>query len=384
MLARSRVIALSFFTLSLFTFSLGGCAKRHVETSAETSAAEAASAPPAAEPAPGSPSSTIVEESDLGTITWRITQEGHVEAVVKRPDGAAVTKEMTGALTWPSDAADDEREMTLDAEGRLVADGPPLAADLVEIDYALVIEGKPWNGVLHVPRGGTQAIDADARADAAANIDPGKKGPNGGVIQRIGGDLVEVVADSTTGEMRVYLLGPSYEVIDPGERRIRLGYVADYAETLEMEREPGGLFFVTRVRTRLDPLRVTLAVGLGAAVHVGIVGFHAGARLGCGGRARAIPLMVERRWTPSVAVRVGVGARADGRVRVDERVRVRVNERVDVKVHGHGRDDDHHAGHGDRGHHGGGQVKVHVKDHGGHDHGGRGGPSHGGGRGKKR
>jgi hypothetical protein len=356
--------------LALSIGALPACKKRSTETGEEAAASAEPSTDPSAAPAAAeSGDGTIVEEGDLGTITWRVTDDGRVEAVVKRPDGTQVTKEVSGDVTWPGEGDDGKGSkiaLTLEEDGRLVAKGPALESDLTQIDYALVIEGKPWNGVLHVPKGGTRVVDEDARASAAVEVPEGKRGPNGGVIQIIGGEPVEVVADSTTGEMRVYVLGPDFRVIDPGERHIRLGYMADTSETVEMVREPGGMYFVAGVRTRVNPVRVTLAVGFRSQVHVGIVGFRAGMRLGVGVRARAVPIMVERRWAPSVAVRGGVG------VRVGERVRVR--ERVEVRHHDRGlhRGWDHDRGHAY------GHGKVHVKEH---HHGGFGGPSHHGGHG---
>lgn len=392
----------SFGVVLALILSASGCAKGEVEASAEGTAAAgetAAAAAPAQAADPLPPESTIVEEGELGTITWSVTGDGHVEAAVKRPDGQAVTKDITGMVTWPGEIADDQRALELGAEGHLFASGPALEQDLTEIDYDLVIEGKPWSGVLHVPRGGTRAIAAEAQSDSAAVAVPeGKRGPNGGVIQVIGGEPVELVADSTTGEVRVYFLGPNFEVIDPGERRVRLGYVADISENVELVRDPGGPFFVTSLRTRADPVRLTLAWGVGAsaAMHVGIVGFRFGARLGVGVRAPVLPVWYERRWAPSVAVRVHhhvdvrVHRRVEvgGRVDVRDRVVFRDHDRGRGRGHDHdrgkGHDRDHGRGHDrDHGVHGGAKVKVHVNQH---DHGrGHGGPSRGGGgKGKKR
>ncbi len=181
------------------------------------------------------PESTIVEESEQGTITWSVTPDGHVEAIVKDTDGKPITKDITGVVTWPGEAADDIEYVSLTPEGHLVAAGPALEADLTEIQYDLVIGGKAWSGALHVPRGGTRAIEADATSAQAVVVPPGKKGPNGGTIQVIGGEPVELVADKTTGEVRVYVLGPDFQPIDPGERRMRLGYVAEETETLDLE-----------------------------------------------------------------------------------------------------------------------------------------------------
>ncbi|APR77897.1 Hypothetical protein A7982_03244 [Minicystis rosea] len=395
--------------------SLAGCAKKSADGGAEAVASASASAE-AAPAAAGSgaemtPESTIVEESEQGTITWSVTPDGRVEAIVKDTEGKPITKDITGVVTWPGEAADDIEYVTLTPEGHIVAAGPALEADLTEIQYDLVIAGKTWSGALHVPRGGTRAIEADATAANAVNIPAGKKGPNGGTIQVIGGEPVELVADKTTGEVRVYVLGPDLQPIDPGERRMRLGYVAEETETLDLEREPGTLYYVGRVRADVDPVRVTLAVGVGvgaaAAVHVGIVGFSFGARLGCGVRAVAMPFMVERHWTPSVRVGVhvgvgfyagvgvhaGVGVRGGGRVGVGVRERVEVRERVHVRadervnVHGHVREDRGRHDHHDNGvrDHGAGHGRDHGGGHAAPPRGGHGGPAHGGGgRGKRR
>ncbi|MFT3772011.1 MAG: hypothetical protein QM820_41925 [Minicystis sp.] len=404
--------------------ALAGCAKKPAETTAEGEAAASASAQAAPAAAGGgemTPESTIVEESDQGTITWSITTDGRFEAVVKDPQGKVVDKDVTGVVVWPGEAADYIEYVTQTPEGHLVGQGLALDADLTEIDYDLVIGGKAWSGVLHVPRGGTRAIAEDApKAEADDNAPggpgaagkpgagpapAGRKGPNGGVIQVIGGETVELVADKDTGEVRVFVLGPDYKPIEPGERRMRLGYVADDVEMLDLEREPGTLYYVGRVRTRVDPVRVTLAVGVGASVHVGIIGFHAGMHLGVGVGAPVIPIMVARAWTPSVhvGIHVGVGCYAGvyggygyGGFGVRERVavgtRVNVRERVDVNVHGHVKVDERvrvHE-HGDRGEHRGHGEREHDRgDRGHHDNGvrdhgrgeGRGGPAHGGGRG---
>jgi hypothetical protein len=394
MFERSRFVLACSLLSAASALLAAGCASRHADPAGQD--------PPAVAEAPAdmTPESTIVEESDQGTITWSVTTDGHVEAVVKAADGRVITRDIEGFVTWPHDAGDDFAYVKLSPEGHLLASGPALEADLTEIDYDLVVEGKPWAGVLHVPRGGTHAIEADARVEASAAapaVPAGKKGPNGGVIQRIGGELVEMVADKTTGEVRVYVLGPDLEPIEPGERRIRLGYVADDVETIDLVREPGFPYFVGRVRTRIDPVRVTLAVGVGVSVHVGIVGFQFGGHLGCGVRAAAIPLMVERRWTPSVVLgvdvrvreRVDVRERVEVRERVGGRERVEVRGRVEERGRGHERGEgrEHERGEGhDHGvrDHGRGEGREHAEGRGReHEH-GRPAPARGGGgRGKK-
>jgi len=331
--------------------------------------------PPAAETEAEAPAAPLTEEGDNGTIAWDVTTQGQVRAVVKATDGRQITRDVTGTITWPGDAADQVRDVSLDASGAVVASGPPLEDELTEIDYALVVEGKVWTGVLHVPRGGTRAIDDDARASLAAPVPAGKMGPNGGVIQMINGEPVEVVADRTTEEVRVYMLGPDFTVIDPGERSIRLGYAAERPDMEVLVREPGATYFVGRWNAGFEPGRLTLAVTFHAETHVGIVGWRFGEHLGCGARAPVVRIAAERSWAPSVSVRAGIGFQMRDRVSVNvhERVNVNVHERVNVNVHervnvhGHVNVNEHEHEHEHE------HVNVNVHEH---EHGGRHGNEH--------
>ena len=297
------------------------------------------------------PEAAIVEEGDHGTIAWDVDADGHVKAVIKATDGRQITKDVTGEITFPGPAQDVYAVPEMSPDGYLVATGPALEDDLTEMDYDLVVEGAPWTGVLYVPRGGTQAIEADAKADASAVAGlENKTGPNGGVIQVIGGQRYEVVADRDTQEVRMYLLGPSFEVVDPGERVIRLGYVTAWPETVVLVREPGALYYVGRVRSGWDPVQVTIGVGFGGVFHYGILGFHFGERVYFGARAPVLHVMAARAWAPSVAVRVGVDVHVSERVDVGVRahmgVDARAGGRMDVDGRGHGDWDG--RGHGDR------------------------------------
>src|SRR4051794_9113126 len=78
MFERARfVLACSLFSAASAALP-AGCASRHTESVAQDPRA----AEPAA-PADMTPESTIVEESDRGTITWSVTTEGRVEAIIK-------------------------------------------------------------------------------------------------------------------------------------------------------------------------------------------------------------------------------------------------------------------------------------------------------------
>ncbi len=216
--------------------TLGGCRKPAGDT------AEAATADTA-----------ITDETENGTIAWTVTPEGQITASVKATDGRAITKDINGTLTWPGDLSDQQRDVGLDTRGSLVAAGPKLEDELTEIDYSLMIEGKPWNGVLHVPAGGTRAIEEDAKVAVA--VPAGKFGPNGGTIQYIGGSPYELVADRDTQEVRVYMLDSDYGAIDPGERTFRLGWASASPGMEVLLREPGQDYYVGRWYSGFDPFR---------------------------------------------------------------------------------------------------------------------------------
>jgi hypothetical protein len=338
------------------------------------------------------PEETVVEESDRGTIAWDVDADGHVKAAIKATDGHAITKDVTGQISFPDAMQEPFVDAEMSPEGFLVADGPALQDDLTEMDYDLVVEGAPWTGVMYLPRGGTQAIERDAKADAAAIAGlENTAGPNGGVVQVIGGERYEVVADRDTQEMRMYLLGPSLEVVDPGERVMRVGYVTTYPESLLLVREPGAFYYVGRVQSGWDPVQITIGVGFGGSFHYGIVGFHFGERVYFGARAPALRVMAVRAWAPSVSVRVGVNVNVGERVDVGGRVGghmdvgARVGGHMDVDARAGGHMDGDARGHMDadaRGHAAGHvDPRGHESSHGGGHSSGR--PSSGGGRGKR-
>ncbi len=113
---------------------------------------------------------------------------------------------MSGTLTWKGPNGDAQARSRSTRRLLLVATGPKLEADLTEVKYNIVVAGKPWNGTLHLPSGGTKVIVEGARKAEKRPIPPGKTGPNGGVIQVVGDDTIEVVADKASGQVRVYVL----------------------------------------------------------------------------------------------------------------------------------------------------------------------------------
>jgi hypothetical protein len=361
--------------------------------------------PPSETGAGATQESTITETSDNGSISWDVGTDGQVRAAIKGPDGKPITKGVKGSIVWPGDIADTEAELAPDEKGVLTAAGPPLQEDLTELDYRIDVDGKPWSGALHVPRGGTQAIGEDARVAANTPVPDGKRGPNGGVIQYIGHEPVEVVADKSSQEVRLYVLGPDYKVIDPGERTVRLGYGAETPGMTVLVREPGANFYVGPWYAGFSPYRVTVAMTVGVETHVGIVGWSYGVpfRVGWGvGFVAPVAFVGVYGWAPSLSVRMGIGIgfgwgfgfgvyggyRVAGGYRFVDRVGVGVRgwEHGDHGRHeGWGRGGEHgfHGGH-EGGMHGGHEGGGHMAGHEGGGHGmthgggGRGGPGGGG------
>ena len=224
-------------------------------------------------------------------MSWVVDSDGKIRGALKAKDGHAITKDIVGTMVWPGEVADEERDVALDENGNLVASGPPLQDDLTEIDYSLTVEGSPWTGTLHVPRGGTKAIDDDAKVAANLTVPQGKLGPNGGTIQYIGNTPVEMVADSTTHEMRLYVLDSNYNVVDPGERTFRVGYAANYSGMQVLVREPDANYYVWPLVRRLRPLPRDRGddVRRRGPHHACIIGWSQGAPLAWGG-LRPVPL----------------------------------------------------------------------------------------------
>jgi hypothetical protein len=342
-------------------------------------------APPPEPAAETAETTTVTEQNDNGTVSWDVEPDGQVRASVKATDGRAIVKDLSGTVTWPGELADQQRALTLDDKGTLVATGPALEQDLTEIDYSLMVEGKPWTGVLHVPRGGTQAIQEDARADAAVVVPPNQLGPHGGTVQVIGGQRVEMVADRDTQEVRVYTLGPDYRVIDPGDRTFEMGYEAQYPGMQVLVREPGADYYVGAWAVGFDPFRVTLGWSLGGVSHFGIIGWHYGETLRFGvGAPRFAFAVASRGWAPSVGFHAGVGmyAHASFGVSVGVGIGGSVAARGGVGVRGGGEGHVAAEGHGEvHGGEGHGHGEAHGAEGHGEAHGGEGhghGEAHGG------
>lgn len=333
------------FALMLAIAALPGC-----KGEAKTEAVVGAEAEVGSEAALGA--DAFVEEHEGGTVAWKVDTDGNVKALVAGSDGKPIRENVNGTLVYKVEEETKTVPMVLDAKTNLfVAAGPKLEADLTEINYTFSVNSKPWTGALHVPVGGTAALVAGAKASAEINIPEGKVGPNGGVIQVVGKDRVELVADAESDEVRVYLLDADFNVVPVGERTITLGFVADAPRVVALASAEGGAYFTARWGLSIDPLKVTIAVKNAGVTSVALVGYRPGVRVLVGAKAPRVKVRVKTKWAAHADV--------DG-----PDVDVNAKFKGDAKAKGHGKIDvdvpDVHAKAG-AGAGAGAKVKVDVK-----------------------
>jgi hypothetical protein len=160
---------------------------------------------PSAEPQAAAAEDTgaaLVEERDEGKLEWIVQPDGHVRVKVTPNEGGSPT--VKGALLVSGES------YNLKADGTtLSGEGPKLTAELTTIEYSLKVGDAEWKGTLNVPPGGTK----DLVAAPTVSVPEGTKGPNGGVVDVIGEQRVEIVTDEKTGEVRVYFLDENLKVI---------------------------------------------------------------------------------------------------------------------------------------------------------------------------
>lgn len=316
----------NLLSAALFAILIGGGGALGCGKSAETGAEVTAENIEASE-------DVLPEGHDEGTVVWRIAPDGQVRALVKAPDGKPIEKDVSGTLIVPGASGEQRVALNYDTDQKLlVGAAPKLEADLTELRYEIKVSDKTWTGALHVPAGGTKAL-AEGSKKATAKVEvKGKTGPNGGVIQVVGDDTLEIIADKESGEVRVYVLGPDLKPIAIGERKVKLGLVGATAETVVLAPGPGSLYFVGKVNAKVDPVKVTVFVTHPDHVDVAVVGWAPGTVLVVGARAPTVKVLVAPAWRVDVKVRTpGVVVVGDDDDDDDDGIRVK------FKGHGHGR-----------------------------------------------
>lgn len=340
-LLRSSALALSLAALA----ATPACSKKGADTTTVVEGTDAVA-------------DAVTEDNDAGSVTWSVTPEGKVVAALKSPDGTPITKDVTGQLTFREPAGDAKVPATFDEKtGLVTASGPKLDDDLTQIDYALTVAGKPWTGTMQVPRGGTKSLADDAKVAVTIAPPADKLGPNGGVIQVVGKDRLEIVADKASGQVRVYVLDEGLHPVAVGDRKIKLALAGEAPEIVVLTPDAKGVYCTGRLAGRGDPTRITVSVTVKEETHAAIVGWSPGVHLVVGARAPRVHILVASWGPPEVDAQVRVVDTRAPIVVVDTRGPV-------VVVHDH--DDEGHGKveikiKGDHGHkgHGGVSVKVH-------------------------
>ncbi|WP_437317833.1 hypothetical protein [Sorangium sp. So ce385] len=322
------------FALLLVALAAPGCGKE--EQPAEANATVEVTA--TAESAIGE--GAYVEEHESGKAAFNVAADGNVKAAVSGPDGKPIREDVSGTLLWKDASGEKTLPLTLDAKtGLLVAAGPKLEADLTEIGYTLSVAGKPWNGTLHVPAGGTAELYANAKGSADLGLPEGKLGPHGGRIEIVGDDRLELLVDEATGDVRVYVLDADLKPIDIGERKVTLGVVAEAPQVVVLAPVAAtagvaaGAYLTGKLALAADPLKVTVAVRNAGRSAVALCGYRAGAAFAVHARAPRVNVRVKTDWhahahahadlkakadlDPKVHVHTGAGAKAHAKANVN-------------------------------------------------------------------
>lgn len=340
-----KLATASLASLSLLLVALAGCGEKKTDAEVTVKGEVAANneAKAGAEATVGAEATlpeaeTVVEEHDGGSVAWNIGADGNVKALVKGPENKPIRENVSAALVWKAGGEPKEVPLTLDAKtGLFVAAGPKLEADLTELDYTVTVSGKPWKGALHVPVGGTASLVAGAKAAAEIKVPEGKLGPHGGVIQVVGPDRVELVADEVSGEVRAYVLDADFNATAVGERQISLGVVADAPTMVVLAPAEAGAYFVGKWALAADPLKLTIAVRNAGETRCALVGYRPGARVVVGASAPRIKVRVKTGWEARADALADMDANADARGAVKVAVPkpdidAKAGARADVRV----------------------------------------------------
>ncbi|MDF2697733.1 MAG: hypothetical protein K0S65_6116 [Labilithrix sp.] len=231
-----------------------------------------------------SPSGTfdtaLVEAFTNASLAWVVDPDGKIRVDVRDKDGAAIAKTANGTVEWAGEGGNKSSAKLAYDDGAkaLVTAGPPLKQDITELKYTVALPNDSLAGTLHVPTGGTSALVEDAKAAESAPPAPAA-GPNGGVVQVVGDDRIEVLADDDSDEVRVYILDAAGKSVAVGERKVTLGVNADSSDVVVLTPSSDGAYLIGKWKVKSDPTRLTIFVKKPGKSHVAIVGWKPGAKL---------------------------------------------------------------------------------------------------------
>jgi hypothetical protein len=244
----------------------------------------------------------IAVQSPAGTSSWIVRPDGSVNATLKTPDGQPVTQLVTGQVTFtPPNRPPTSVPVQYDPKTAvLTAAGPTLDADITPVSYSLTVGGTPWIGSIDVPKGGTEDLVATAKLQPPAAPSLTVRGPNGGIVQTVGHDRIEVVANRNTGDVRAYVLDADNHPVDPGDRKITIAFEGEQPEVVVLAPEPQGHFVVGHLHARVDPPQFTVAVNAQGATHACLVGWAPGSVVVVGPAAPRVHLLAVETWQGEV------------------------------------------------------------------------------------
>ncbi|WP_437817001.1 hypothetical protein [Sorangium sp. So ce1078] len=250
----------------------------------------------------------LTEQHEPGSVVMTVAQDGQVTVLVKDRDGKPIEEGVSGNLAVKvpgKDGAPVTAELVPEpkAGGVLLAKIPPLEDDLTEVSYEFKVKGEPFTGVLHVPRGGTRELQESAKENQATKVD-GMKGPNGGVLQPVGDDIVEIVADKESGDVRVYVLDPNLKPVAIGDREIKLAiHTASGPDVIVLAPGPDRLYFTGKLKVKVNPTKITVVVKEGGHTDVVLCGYRPGSVIVVGPSAPVIGILVATAWAVKVNVK---------------------------------------------------------------------------------
>jgi len=282
-------------------------------------------------PAQLSADATVTEKHGEKSVSWMITPEGTVHALVKGPGDQPIADAKGLVSVKPFGSSEKPKFHELEAKpGALNAEIGKLDADLTEVSYQIVAGGETLRGFLHVPPGGTAKLVASAKVAADSGVKAEEKGPHGGPIQVVGKNLVEVVGNEKTGEIRVYLLNDDRKVVAVEKQKVKVAIQGDDAEMIELKVAEKNTHFEGTLRHKTNPHKVTVVIEDAGETHVAIVGYRPATVIVVGPAAPRVAVFVVTSWDVVV-----------------------VHDSPHVHIH------DHHKHKHKK--HGGGRGHVHIK-----------------------
>ncbi|WP_434041339.1 MULTISPECIES: hypothetical protein [Sorangium] len=250
----------------------------------------------------------LTEQHEPGSVVMTVAQDGQVTALVKDRTGKPIEEGVSGSVTVKvpgkgGDPVTAELMPEPKSGGVLLAKIPPLEDDLTEVGYELKVKEAPFKGALHVPRGGTRELQESAKQNEAPKLD-GKKGPNGGLLQPVGDDIVEIVADKATGDLRVYVLDLNLKPVSIGEREIKLAIQTPSGpDVIVLAPGPDRLYFTGKLKAKVNPTKITVVLKDGDHTDVVLCGYHPGSVIVVGPSAPVIGILVATTWAVKVNVK---------------------------------------------------------------------------------